>query len=239
MRELDIRTIFHILLRQIKWILLAVIVGALLLGVGAELLISDTYQSKFQMYISNYTQVDSSVNATTGGLSASQTLAGEYIVILKNDLVLNEVSSRLARQGYTMTAAEIRSSLKMSSEDGTAMLNFTVTTKNPNLSKAICDALADVAPGKLKEVMQMGNATVMAPAKKGVKVGPRSTLDAALGAVLGLVIACVVVLVRYMTDNTVSGEREIRRRLNLTVLGEVPSVHPAKKGGAVYARKEQ
>ena len=109
MRELDIRTIFHILLRQIKWILIAVIVGALLLGVGAELLISDTYQSKFQMYISNYTQVDSSVNATTGGLSASQTLAGEYIVILKNDLVLNEVSSRLARQGYTMTAAEIRS----------------------------------------------------------------------------------------------------------------------------------
>ena len=56
---------------------------------------------------------------------------------------------------------------------------------------------------------------------------------------LGLVIACVVVLVRYMTDNTVSGEREIRRRLNLTVLGEVPSVQPAKKGGAVYARKEQ
>lgn len=239
MRELDIRTIFHILLRKIKWIFAAAIIGAVLLGAGSQLLISDTYQSKFQMYISNYTQMDSPVNVTTGALSASQSLAGEYMVILKNDLVLNEVSTRLARQGYTVSAADIRNALKMSSEDGTAMLNISVTTTNPNLSKAICDALADVAPEKLKEIMQMGNATVMAPAKKGVKVGPRSMLNAALGAVVGLAIACTAVLVRYMTDNTVSGEREIHRRLNLTVLGEIPSMQPTKKGGAGYAQKKQ
>ena len=237
MQEMDIRTIFSILLRQLKWILAATIAAAVLFGVGAELLISDTYQSKFQMYISNYSQVESNVNATTGGLSASQSLAGEYMVIVKNDMVLNEVSTRLARQGYTVSASEIRGALKIAPEGDTAILNFTVTTTNPNLSKAICDALAEVAPGKLKEIMQMGNATVMAPAKKGVKVGPRSLLDAVLGAVIGFAIACAVVLIRYMADNTVSGERDIRRRLNLTVLGEIPSAQPTKKEGAVYARQ--
>ena len=158
---------------------------------------------------------------------------------MKNDLVLNEVSTRLARQGYTVSAAEIRNALKMSSENGTAMLNISVTTTNPNLSKAICDTLASVAPTKLKEIMQMGNVTVMAPAKKGVQVGPRLVMNTALGAIVGLAIACAVVLITYITDNTVSDEREMRRRLNLTVLGEIPSVQPTKKGGAVNARKKQ
>lgn len=239
MRELDLYTVIQILLRKIKWLLIAAIVGAVLLGVGSKLFISATYQSKFQMYISNFTQVDSNTNVSLGALNASQTLAGEYIVILKNDLVLNEVSSRLARQGYTLSATDIRNSLKMSSEDGTAMLNITVTTTNPNLSKAICDALANVAPTKLKEIMQMGTVTVMAPAKKGVQVGPRLAMNTVLGAVAGLAVACAVVLIGYMTDNTVSDEREIRRRLNLTVLGEIPSVQPTKKGGAVNARKKQ
>lgn len=239
MRELDIRIIASILLRQIKWILIVAIAGALLAGVGGELLISNTYESKFQMYISNYTRVDSSVNATTGGLSASQALVGEYMVILKNDLVLNEVSERLVRQGYTVTTSQIRKSLKMSSVDDTAMLNIAVTTHSPDLSKAVCDTLASVAPGKLKEIMQMGNVTVMAPAKKGVKVGPRSVVNAALGFVIGAIAVCIVVVMRYLTDNTVSGEREIRRRLNLTVLGEIPSIQPVKKGGTPYARKER
>lgn len=238
MRELDLYTVIQILLRKIKWLLIAAIVGAVLLGVGSKLFISATYQSKFQMYISNFTQVDSNTNVSLGALNASQTLAGEYMVILKNDLVLNEVSARLARQGYTVNATEIRNSLKMSSEDGTAMLNIAVTTTNPNLSKAICDALANVAPTKLKEIMQMGTVTVMAPAKKGVQVGPRLAMNTVLGAVAGLAIACAVVLIGYMTDNTVSDEREIRRRLNLTVLGEIPSVQPTKKGDAVNARKK-
>lgn len=239
MRELDLLTVFQILLRKIKWLLAAAIVGAVLLGVGSKLFISATYQSKFQMYISNFTQVDSNTYASPSSLTASQTLAGEYIVILKNDLVLNEVSTRLARQGYTVSAAEIRNALKMAPEDNTAMLNIAVTTTNPNLSKAICDALASVAPTKLKEIMQMGNVTVMAPAKKGVQVGPHLIKNTALGAIAGLAIACAVVLITYITDNTVSDEREMRRRLNLTVLGEIPSVQPTKKGGAVNARKKQ
>ena len=191
------------------------------------------------MYISNFTQVDSNTYASPSSLTASQTLAGEYIVILKNDLVLNEVSTRLARQGYTVSAEKIRNALKMAPEDNTAMLNIAVTTTNPNLSKAICDALASVAPTKLKEIMQMGNVTVMAPAKKGVQVGPHLIKNTALGAMAGLAIACAVVLITYITDNTVSDEREMRRRLNLTVLGEIPSVQPTKKGGAVNARKKQ
>lgn len=240
MQELDLQTIFSVLLRRIRWILLSTVLAAVLFGVGAKLFVAETYQSKFQMYVSNYSDLDESSetkqNVSSSGLLASQTLTGEYIVILKNDLVLNEVSSRLAKQGYTMTTSEIRKALSLSAEGETAMLNISATTSSPQLSRAICDAMASVAPAKLRDVMRMGTATVMAPAKLGVKVGPSIMKDAMIGALLGAVLSCAVFIVLHLTDNTVSGEREIRRRLNLTVLGEIPSIQPEKKGGVARGR---
>ncbi len=238
---MNMRTLASILRRQIRWILAAAVAGAVLAGAGSKLLIGSTYESGFQMYVSSYTsysRVDTSTNGAAGGLAAAHTLAGEYTVILQNDLVLSEVSERLVRQGYAATASQIRKALKVSSVKDTAMLDITVTTDDPNLSKAICDGLADIAPGKLKEITQMGSITVMAPAKKGVKVGPHAIANAALGFVIGAAVVCIVAILRYLTDTTVSGEQEIRRRLNLTVLGEIPGIRPGKKGGAAYAGKE-
>ena len=51
-----------------------------------------------------------------------------------------------------------------------------------------------------------------------------------IGAMIGFVISCGIVLVLFLADNTVTGERELKRRLNVTVLGEVPSLVPKQKG---------
>ena len=130
-----------------------------------------------------------------------------------------------------MTNGAIKGAVSMSSVDETAMLRITATTTDPELSKAICDAYAALAPIQLKEVMEMGTIKPMGDeAKPGTKVGPNVTKNAILGGVIGMVLACAIVLVIYMLDNTVTGEREIKRRLNVTVLGEVPSLQLDKRG---------
>lgn len=232
MQELDIRAICSALLAKAKWIVLSTVVVALAFGVYVKLCVESTYKSEVQMYVSNYTDITTAPGASTSGLSASQLLVNEYIVILKNDAVLSQVAAQLREQGdgYVMTNSAIRSAVKMSSVDETAMLNIAVTTTDPDLSKAICDAFAAVAPVQLKEVMEMGTIKPMEPAKPGVKVGPSVVKNVLLGGVAGFVIACVIVLLLYMMDNTVTGERELKRRLNVTVLGEVPSLLPQKKG---------
>lgn len=184
------------------------------------------------MYVSNYTDITTAPGASTGGLSASQLLVNEYIVILKNDAILTNVAAHLREQGsgYVLTNSAIRGAVSMSSVDETAMLNIAVTTTDPNLSKAICDAFAAVAPSQLMEVMEMGSIKPMELAKPGVKVGPNVTKNAMLGGVVGLVLACGIILLITMLDNTVTGERDLRQRLNVTVLGEVPTLQPSKKG---------
>lgn len=233
MQELDIRAIVSVLLRKIKWIILSTVVVALAFGLYAKLFIKSTYRSEVQMYVSNYTDLANVQGASTGGLSASQVLVNEYIVILKHDDITSKVAAQLREQGdgYVMTNGAISGAVSMSSVDETAMLKISATTIDPDLSKAICDAYVAVAPAQLKEVMEMGTIKPMGDeAKRGVKVGPNVVKNAILGGIIGMVLACAVVLVVYMMDNTVTGEREIKRRLNVTVLGEVPSLQLDKKG---------
>ena len=184
------------------------------------------------MYVSNYTDIATAPGASTGGLSASQLLVNEYIVILKNDAILSDVAAHLREQGngYVLTNSAIRGAISMSSVDETAMLNIAATTTDPDLSKAICDAFAAVAPAQLMEVMEMGTIKPMELAKPGAKVGPNITKNAVLGAVVGFALACGVILLVAMLDNTVTGERDLKRRLDVAVLGEVPSLQPSKKG---------
>lgn len=233
MQELDIRAIVSALFSKIKWIILSTVILALAFGVYAKFFIDSTYRSEAQMYVSNYTDITTAPGASTSGLSASQLLVNEYIVILKHDDVTTKVAAQLREQGdgYVMTNGAISGAVSMSSVDETAMLKITATTTDPNLSKAICDAYTAVAPDLLKEVMEMGTIKPMGEeAKVGAKVGPNVFKNAVLGGIIGFVIACAIVLVVYMMDNTVTGERELKRRLNVTVLGEVPNLQPDKKG---------
>ncbi len=232
MQELDIRAIAAVLLRKLKWLILSAVVLALAFGLYAKFFVQNTYCSQTQMYVSNYTNLDQAQGASSSGLSASQLLVNEYIVILKNDAVVNRVCEQLREQGngYTVTPAAVRGATAMTSVDETAMLNIAVTTTDPELSKAICDAYSAVAPDLLKEVMEMGTIKPMAPAQVGVKVGPNIIRCAFIGGAIGLLLAVVIVVMTYMFDNRVTGERELKRRLNVTVLGEVPDLQPMKKG---------
>ncbi len=232
MQELDIRAIIGLLLQKLKWIILATLVAAVAFGAYSKFFIKSTYRSNVQMYVSNYTDLSQAQGASTSGLSASQQLVNEYIVILKNDAVLTQVADKLAEQegGYVMSNSAIRAASSMSSVDETAMLNISVTTTDPALSKALCDAYAAVAPAQLERIMEMGTVKPMDSAKIGVKVGPSVMRNTVLGGIVGALVACGIIMMAFMFDNTVTGERELKRRLDVNVLGEIPNLQQKKKG---------
>lgn len=233
MQELDIRAIMSALWRKINWIIISTAVFALVFGGYAKLFVKSTYRSEVQIYVSNQNDISNSTGASTGGLTASQQLVNTYIVILEHDSVTSKIAAQLREQGdgYVMRPGAIRSAVEMSSVGETSMLKITATTTDPNLSKAICDSYLAVAPSELKDVTEIGTIKPMGTeAKPGVKVGPNVFKSAILGALIGLVLASVLVIVLYMLDNTVTGERELKRRLDVTVLGEVPSLEDTKKG---------
>lgn len=231
MQEIDIQALFFVLLRKIKWILGFALAGAVLFGAYSQFMMPDTYRSGFQMYVSNYTNAEDVVGTSSSSILASQAMVQEYIVVLQNDLVMDKVSGNLKARGYMMTNKEISDVLSLSAEGETAMLNIEVTTTDPKLSRAICHAIADEAPALLQEIMKIGSITVMAPARTGEKVGPAVARNTVLGALLGLVLTCAVVIVLHLMDNTVTDEKNLKKRIDVVVLGTVPSFQQKNKGG--------
>lgn len=133
MQELDVQTIFGVLLRKCKLIILFTIIGALLFGAYTRFFVAETYKSEFEMYVISYRDQNSTTaqGMSSSQLMAAQDLVNEYIVVMDNDRVLQSVANSLQKRGYTMTTKALRSVLKLSAVNSTAMLRVSAVTTGP------------------------------------------------------------------------------------------------------------
>lgn len=238
MQEMNISVLWELLLNHIKAIAITMVSVAALLAVGTGLFVEDTYASQCTMYVMNIS-TDAAGNTSsisTSGLAASQQMVNEYITILRSNNVIGQVAKSLKAQNYELSVAEIRSTLSMQAVDDTAMLQIKSTTKDPLLSKAICDAILDCAPEKVTTVMLgLGSVSPVDVAENGVKVGPSILRNGVLGALVGLILSYGVFLMLHLLDNTIKEEKDLKQRFNVNVLGAVPDMNPGaqskKKGG--------
>ena len=224
MKELDLRSFFVMLLQNLRLIIAVAVAMAVVFGVATNLLTEDTYSSRCSMYIMNIAKDEDKTytGISVTGLEASQRMVNEYIIILKSNSVMEEVAKRVNAHGYEVTPAQVRNSLALSAVDETALLRIISTTHDAKLSQVICDELMAYAPDKIKKVMQeLGSITPVDNATLGSLNAPKTTRNAVLGGVFGLVLVCGLVFVRYMMDNTIKDEKDLKNRFNVNVLGVV------------------
>ncbi len=239
MQEIDFRTLLDILLKRLKWLCLATVVGALVCGVCTKLLVPKTYRSTCSFYVMNISQADSNDSIGSSSLAVSRELVNDYMDIFKTSKVLDQVSSSLLERGYRMENRDILGAISMNSNEDSALLKIFVTTTDPHLSQAIAAAVEEATPPTIKEIMMgMGTITTLDHAKPGVPMGSGTVRNALLGAVVSFVLLYGIFLVLYMMDDAVHSEQEMKVRLNLTVLGSVPSFikENDKKGGKKRGR---
>jgi len=229
MKELDLRVLWDLLLRNLRIIILFVAVVAVIFAGVTVVFQEDLYRSRCSMYVMNITQ--DSAGQTTGissaGLDASQRMVNEFIAILRSDSVIYDVQQELKEMNYNYSVSGIKSSLAMTAVNETALLQITVTTADPHLSKAICDAMQSCAPKKVQDVMLgIGTITTVDVAKVGTRAQPNTTRNAVLGGVIGFVLSYGIFLINHLLDNTIKDEKDLKTHFNVNVLGVVPNFHP-------------
>ena len=240
MQELNLSTLLNILLQKLKWLVLVAAVVAVLAGGYVALFVETSYASTCSMYVMNLTttdngQANSSTGISTSGLSASQQMVNEYISLLKADMIIDEVASILRQQGYNMTNRQIRATLSMAPKDETALLEIRSTTEDPAKCKAICDALMEIAPEKIKKVMLgLGSVSPVDYADEGTRVSSGALRYAVISGVIGFFLGYAFFLLLFLMDNTVKSEQDLKMRMDVTVLGAVPDLHPTSKTKGGY-----
>ena len=225
MKELDLRSFFLVLLQSLRLIIAVSVAMAVVFGVATGLLTEDTYSARCSMYIMNVSQKDNSTGVSANGLEASQKLVDECIILIKSNNVMNKVAAQVNARGFSVTPSTVRSSLSMTAVENTALLRIISTTSDPKLSQAICDELMKYVPDVVDYAMK-GLVTInkIDEVESAVKNSPMVARNAILGGVFGLLLVCALILVRYLMDNTIKDEKDLKTRFNVNVLGVVMDV---------------
>ncbi len=223
---IDLKQIFFVLKKRWKWILAGILVGALVFYAVSAFLLPKKYASSVELYVYN-SNVTQGNNVNINDINASQKLVNTYIVVLENTEVLSEVASRLSTP---VTVGELKAAVSMKAVNETEVLNISALTEDAALSAEICNTFAEVAPDVLKRVVKAGSVEAIGSARAATAPSsPNVKRNAVLGGLIGLVLAVGAALLVFLLDNTVKGEEDVRRRLDIPVLGEIPSFAATRK----------
>lgn len=229
MQQLDIQTIYRLLFSKIRMLMIFTVIGAVSLGCIAQFLMPERYSTGVSVYVSNLADVaDSKQPISYSNLNSAEWLVKTYKEILQNQVTLNKVVPRLSRQISPQTLAGM---IRVEGIEDTAIMRITVTADDPVFAAEICNAIAEVAPQVLTDVVGAGSVTAVGKARRGGRTQPNVPRMTVLGALAGLVLAAGIVIVQYLLDNTVKTEAALKERLNVPVLGVIPAFDHAAKGG--------
>ena len=231
---IDLLELFMGLLAHWTLIAATAVVGAVLMALYTFFLVTPMYKATATIYV--VSRNDSVLNFSD--LQVGSELTSDYIKVFEMWEVHEKVISNL-NLNYTYT--NMASMLSVTNTSDTRMLDITVTNPDPEEAAAIANEYADVGAKYISEKMKTDEPTLMSSARVPENpFSPNKAKNILLGFVVGFVLACGVVVVRILLDDTYKTAEDIRKYAGLVVLASVPMAENAQpKEKNVLKRKTQ
>jgi len=217
--EVNLKRIFYVLWKRLWMILLVgVVLGTIALSY-ALFFITPTYSAKAQLYVNN--NYVGSPGFSSSQISAAQSLADTYMVIMVSHNVLDDVAQRT---GLGYSYAQIRSMVSATSINETEVFEVRVTCANYKHAAIIANAIADVLPDKIAAVVEGSSVRVVDRAIENPNpVGPNHQRYLALGFTLVAFLTAMVIVVVDVMDKSISSEEYLRQAYaNVPLLAVIP-----------------
>lgn len=233
--EIDLQELLLFFLR--KWL---VIVLCLLIGASAAMgftwkFVTPMYQAEITIYVNNR-RTENKEYLSNADLYAAKSLVNTYISIVKSDRVLDKVAESLTGQ---FTTDELYASIRAVQLNDTEIFCVKVLRDNPEDAALIANAVADVAPYEISDLIEGTSARVIDTAKVPTgRFSPSYSLVTVTGGLIGLVVAIVFLTVYYLTDTRIKDENDLTGLFNLPILGRIPDFGYTSSGNSYgYAKK--
>ncbi len=220
--EIDLGQIFHILIKKIWIIILALIFSGALALFATQMFVTPLYKSDVKLYVNNSNISLGSVNVgiTSSDLSASQSLVETYIVILETRNTLNDVISS-ANLSYTYS--ELLDMLSASSVNGTEIFQISVRSEYPEEATLIANTIAEILPIKIGEIVMESTVSVVDFAvTASVPDSPSLQNNAIIGALIGVVVSVALIVIKHLLNQEVTSEEELAMIYDAPVLSVIP-----------------
>ena len=232
--EIDVLELFHVLLDKIWVIILAGAVAALAVVAATILFITPQYQSTTKMYV--LSKQDSNT-LTSQDMQTSLSLTKDYAELIKSRTVTEGVITQL---NIDMTHEQLLSKITVDSATDTRILSISVRDADPYVACEIANAIRDVAANHIKNVMDIDAVNVVETANiPENKISPSIKKNGLVGGVAGVAIAIAIILITYLSNDTIKTQEDVERYLGLSTLGTIPMSEADRKNKNKKKHKKQ
>ena len=215
--EIDVLELFHVLLNKFWIILLAGIIAALAFVGGTILFITPQYQSTTKMYV--LSKQDNNT-ITQQDMQTSLSLTKDYAELIKSRTVTEGV---IAQLNLDLTHEQLLGKVSVDSATDTRILSITVTDPDPYEACKIANAIRDVAANHIKNVMDIDAVNVVETANiPDQKSSPNISKNGVIGGLLGVLLSVAIILIAYISNDTIKTQEDVERYLGLGMLGTIP-----------------
>lgn len=215
--EIDVLELFHVLLNKFWIILLAGIIAGLAFIGGTILFITPQYESTTKMYV--LSKQDNNT-LTQQDMQTSLSLTKDYAELIKSRTVTEGV---IAQLNLDLTHEQLLSKMTVDSATDTRILSITVQDPDPYEACKIANAIRDVAANHIKNVMDIDAVNVVETANiPEQKSSPSISKNGIIGAFLGVLLSVAIILIAYLSNDTIKTQEDVERYLGLSTLGTIP-----------------
>ena len=225
--EIDLLEIAHLLWTRIWLILAGFIAGAVIAFTFTKFFITPQYKADSIIYIFSKTTSISSL----ADLQIGSQLTGDFTIIATTREVINSVIDEL---GLDMTYETLVRNVTVTNPTSSHMLKIAVKNPDPQLAAKICNSLSDKLREQIADIMNTDKPSVVQRAiVPKTKDSPNTTRNTEIGALIGVVLVAGFLIVRYLLDDTIKTDEDVKKYLGVDVLAAFPYVRgiDSKFGG--------
>lgn len=236
----DLSHIVKVIWRNV-WVVAIVSLIVAVIGFSvAAFAIAPTYSSSIMLYVNNssFSVGDLGFSISSSELTAAQTLAKTYTVLLMNRTTLERI---IDETGIDYTWEEVYDMIESSPVNETEVMQVTVTCEDPYEAERIANGIAKILPQRIAEIIEGSSMEVVDSAIVNTeKVAPSITVFTVVGFIIGAILAVAVLIISALMDNTVHDEEYVIKTYDYPILAKVPNLLDGgtKKYGYYYSYKK-
>lgn len=215
---IDLLEVLQVVRQHILVIILVTAIAAVAgFGVSRFVMVPQ-YQASALMIVN--TRQDTTANVTSDQINSATKLVSTYSIIIKSDTVLQQVINNL---GLSLTYDELKDRVNVEAVDETQVMEITVQSDNPEWARQVCEQITTISPNVILESVEAGSVKLISQASVTPDpVSPNVMKNTAIAALLGLVVSVGLVVLRELLDNKIKSEDDVRKYLDLPVVGVIP-----------------
>ena len=209
-------------------ILLAAAVSVGALYCYARFLRKPMYQSVATLYILRQENGNDYAYTSTD-FSLALNVVSDCDYMLKSHAVLDDVIEEL---DLDVSYKSLSRMISTQNPEGSRVLEVSVETDNPELSKKIVDSVCRIGAEKISAAMGMDQVNVYDYGTLNYR--PSNEIGIRRYILVGLAVAALVYiayLVQLILDDKVKTEEDVHKYLNLSVLGNIPNASAKSVNG--------